>query len=263
MLAAPSTVRLRIVTSLAESIVMREVLPFESGVHVPVPFSMTVLPLPTSVRDLVMCRFSSMAYESAVRRIIAPSSAVSTASNNSSTVATEMPVSSTVTRQVAFTPPAVAVMLAVPTETAVTVPPSTVATEGALDAQLTSLSVALSGVTVAVSSNVPPTSSVAEFRLSSTPVTATVVSPPSSPPVVSDSHATTVNPSARTSTSPTRAESHFLFFISYNSFQIFPLYERILPLRNNAQRLRKNHAAPCAIRGLNLAYYIVFAPSCQ
>ena len=58
----------------------------------------------------------------------------------------------TVTVQVADLPPALAVMVAVPSATACTIPaPSTVATDRSLDSQSTSALVALAGVTVAVS----------------------------------------------------------------------------------------------------------------
>lgn len=64
----------------------------------------------------------------------------------------------TVTEQLASTPfEAVAVMVAVPSETAVTAPfSSTVATEVFDELQVTDLSVALSGLTVAVRVNVSP-----------------------------------------------------------------------------------------------------------
>ena len=65
----------------------------------------------------------------------------------------------TVTVQLASTPfEAVAVIVAVPSETAVTTPfSSTVATEVFDELQVTDLSVALSGLTVAVRVNVSPT----------------------------------------------------------------------------------------------------------
>ena len=58
-------------------------------------------------------------------------------------------VSGTVTSQVANLPPADAVMVAVPAARAVTVPLDTVATDVLEDVQVTVLSVALSGSTVA------------------------------------------------------------------------------------------------------------------
>lgn len=63
----------------------------------------------------------------------------------------------TVTVQVAFCPPeAVAVIIAVPGPTAVTLPPETVATEALEVVQATVLSVALDGLTVAVRVEEPP-----------------------------------------------------------------------------------------------------------
>jgi hypothetical protein len=63
----------------------------------------------------------------------------------------------TVTWQVADLPPAVAVIVDVPSATAVTVPPWTVATELFELDQVTVLSVAFAGLTVAVREPVAPT----------------------------------------------------------------------------------------------------------
>ena len=78
----------------------------------------------------------------------------------------------TVTEQVADLPPAVAVIVAVPSPTAVTVPLLTVATDWLDVDQLTDLLVALDGWTVAVRFDVPPTSRATVVGLSETPVTA-------------------------------------------------------------------------------------------
>ena len=81
----------------------------------------------------------------------------------------------TVTSQLAEKSPAVAVMVAVPAPTALTVPSlSTFATASLSEAQLTVLSVAFFGNTVAVSVALPPTVSDRLSRSSVTPVTATV-----------------------------------------------------------------------------------------
>ena len=80
----------------------------------------------------------------------------------------------TVTAHVAVFPPSavVTVISAVPTALAVTVPSfPTVATSSLLDFQVTFLFVALSGVTVAVSFSVLPTSMVVAVLLRLTPVT--------------------------------------------------------------------------------------------
>ena len=81
----------------------------------------------------------------------------------------------TVTVQVAYLPEsstAVAVIAVVPAASAFTVPlASTVATFSLEDVQVTLLSVALSGVTVAVKVVVLPTSSVAVVVFSATPLT--------------------------------------------------------------------------------------------
>ena len=77
----------------------------------------------------------------------------------------------TVTAQVADFSPAWAVIVAVPAETAVTVPLSTVATAASLVVQVTVLSVALSGSTVAVSVSEPPTVSVSSVLSRLMPVT--------------------------------------------------------------------------------------------
>ena len=82
----------------------------------------------------------------------------------------------TVTVQVAvllFT--VVAVIVAVPSATAVTLPlEETVATEVLFDFHVTVLSVAFEGATVAVSVDVPPTSRLSDVLLSVTPVGLTV-----------------------------------------------------------------------------------------
>ena len=88
----------------------------------------------------------------------------------------------TVTEQVADFPPAAAVMVAEPAATAVTFPSLTVATFASEVDQVTVLSVASEGATVAVNVTVPPISSVTELWLRVTPVTATVVLPPPPPP---------------------------------------------------------------------------------
>ena len=113
-------------------------------------------------------------------------------------------------------PPAVAVIVAMPSATAVTVPFSTVATASLLESHETVLSVALSGVTVAVSVSVSPTMSVALVLSKVTSSTATVVSP-SPPPsvVVSESQATAATPSAKISIAPTSAVQNLFNFIAY------------------------------------------------
>ena len=91
-----------------------------------------------------------------------------------------MPVTGTgtVTVQVAFWPPdVVAVIVAVPGPTAVTLPPETVATEAFEVVQVTVLLVAFDGVTVAVSVEEPPVFRVIEDWLSVTPVVAMDVFP--------------------------------------------------------------------------------------
>ena len=80
----------------------------------------------------------------------------------------------TVTAQAADSSPAWAVMVAVPAATAVTVPLSTVATAALLVVQVTVLSVALSGLTVAVSVSEPPSVRVRAVWSRLTPVTAMV-----------------------------------------------------------------------------------------
>ena len=80
----------------------------------------------------------------------------------------------TVTSQVAVTSLpslAVTVMVAVPGATAVTVPLATVTTLALLVVHVTLLSVALSGMTVAVSVSLLPTVSVVLFLLSDMPFT--------------------------------------------------------------------------------------------
>ena len=91
----------------------------------------------------------------------------------------------TVTVQVAVLPPSavVTVMVAEPALTAVTFPlASTVATAVLLDAQVTALSVAPLGATVAVSRSEPPTVRVVLVLFSVTPVTAMVGSVTASVP---------------------------------------------------------------------------------
>ena len=78
------------------------------------------------------------------------------------------------TVQVADTPSAVAVMVAVPGDTAVTRPfASTVATLGSLEVQVTVLLVASSGVTIAVRVAVSSTERESSFTSKDTPVTET------------------------------------------------------------------------------------------
>ena len=74
---------------------------------------------------------------------------------------------------VAVLSPALAVMVADPAATPVTRPPATVATPLSDELQVTVLSVALSGVTVAVSVTVAPTASCALPGETVMPVTAT------------------------------------------------------------------------------------------
>lgn len=91
-----------------------------------------------------------------------------------------MPVTGTrtVTVQVAFWPPdVVAVIVAVPGPTAVTLPPETVATEAFEVVQVTVLLVAFDGLTVAVSVEEPPALRVSAVWLRVMPVVATVVLP--------------------------------------------------------------------------------------
>lgn len=91
-----------------------------------------------------------------------------------------MPVTGTrtVTVQVAFWPPdVVAVIVAVPAPTAVTLPPETVATEALLVVHVTVLFVALDGETVAVRVEEPPTLRVMADWLRVTPVVAIEVLP--------------------------------------------------------------------------------------
>lgn len=86
-----------------------------------------------------------------------------------------MPVTGTrtVTVQVAFWPPeVVAVIVAVPGPTAVTLPPKTVATEELEVVHVTVLLVALDGVTVAVSVEEPPALRVSAVGLRVMPVVA-------------------------------------------------------------------------------------------
>ena len=85
---------------------------------------------------------------------------------------------STVTLQVAVLFPAVAVIIASPSATAVTTPFATVATSSFELVHVTVLFVALLGNTVAVNFFVSPTVSVASVSLNSIPVTFTVKSPP-------------------------------------------------------------------------------------
>ena len=80
----------------------------------------------------------------------------------------------TVTVQEALLSPAFAVTVAVPAATAVTFPPSTVATDASLLDHVTVLSVALPGLTVAVSVADSPIISDSVVLLSVTPVTATI-----------------------------------------------------------------------------------------
>ena len=84
-----------------------------------------------------------------------------------------MPLGVTVTSQVAVLPLAVAVIVAVPTAIALTVPLSTVATEELELDQVTVLSVALWGPTVAVSVVVPPFAMERVVWLKETAVTST------------------------------------------------------------------------------------------
>ena len=90
-----------------------------------------------------------------------------------STPVTLMVGTLTVTLHVALCPPSavVAVIVAVPTETALTTPPSTVATLELLVVHTTVLSVALLGDTVALSVRLSPTSMAAEVLSRATPVT--------------------------------------------------------------------------------------------
>ena len=82
----------------------------------------------------------------------------------------------TVTVQVASLSPTLAVMVASPAATAVTTPFSTVATAGSEDSQVTVLSVALSGLTVAAKVAEPPISRVSSLLSSVTDSTATAAS---------------------------------------------------------------------------------------
>ena len=84
------------------------------------------------------------------------------------TATTSSPFSRTVISQTASTSPALAVIFDVPILSVVTFPFSTVATVLSLESHVTVLSVAFSGVTVAVSSTVSPTVGVAEVLSSST-----------------------------------------------------------------------------------------------
>lgn len=84
----------------------------------------------------------------------------------------------TVTVHVAFCPPeAVAVIVAVPPPTAVTLPPETVATEALDVVQVTDLSVAFDGETVAVSVVEPSMLRARDVWLREIPVVATDVLP--------------------------------------------------------------------------------------
>ena len=98
--------------------------------------------------------------------------AVLTVGSAFSTVTAQVAVLSSAVSSVPFD--AVAVMVAVPSATAVTTPfSSTVATVVSLDDQVTVLSVAPSGATVAVRVSVPPYGMLAVVLLRSTPVTST------------------------------------------------------------------------------------------
>ena len=81
----------------------------------------------------------------------------------------------TVTVQLAVSPPAEAVIVALPAATAVTTPFTTVATDVSLLVQVTEGSAALAGLTVATSVSVPPTDIDALVLFKLTPVTATGV----------------------------------------------------------------------------------------
>ena len=98
-----------------------------------------------------------------------------------STVTDGARLASTLNEQVAFIPPsaAVAVMVALPALTPVTLPlASTVATASLLEDQETDLLSALDGVTVATSVIYSPSLMVAELRSREIPVTWTILSPP-------------------------------------------------------------------------------------
>ena len=89
------------------------------------------------------------------------------------TDATGMTIFSTVTAQVAVLSPALAVIVAVPGTMAVTLPPSTVATDSLEDVHVMVLSVASSGLTVALRVTSSPTVIVRVDLSRVTPVTAT------------------------------------------------------------------------------------------
>ena len=84
------------------------------------------------------------------------------------------PLGVTVTWQLAVLPPAVAVILAVPTAIAFTFPLLTVATEEFELAQVTALFVAFEGVTVAVKLVDPPLTMERVDWLKDTPTTSTI-----------------------------------------------------------------------------------------
>ena len=107
-------------------------------------------------------------------RVAEPPSVSSSSVLSSSTDSTAMTFFSTVTLQVAVLSPALAVIVAVPSLTAVIFPPSTVATAGSDDDQLTVLSVASSGLTVAVIVSDSPSVSVSSDLDSVTELTSTV-----------------------------------------------------------------------------------------
>ena len=83
------------------------------------------------------------------------------------------PCGTTVTTHTAVTPPATAVIMAVPSLRATTKPSFIVATDGSEDSHLTSGKVASAGSTVADSISIPPTLSVTDVLLRVTDSTST------------------------------------------------------------------------------------------
>ncbi len=165
---------------IGKDTVIKQVALIEPAVAVMIAF-----PLPTAVTlpfstvatlsslDVQVMVLSSASSGAIVAVSVRTSSLASNEAVVLSSVMDDTPLGVTVTSHVAVLPLAVAVMVAVPTATAFTVPLFTVATEELELDQVTVLSVAFDGLTVAVRSAVPPFLIESVDWLKATPETST------------------------------------------------------------------------------------------
>ena len=168
------------VAVLPPSVVVTVIVAEPAATAVTLPLASTVATEVLSLDQETVLSVASVGLTVATRVVVPSTSSAKVVLSNETLVTATVDGAGavTVTVQVAVLLPSlvVTVIVVVPAATAVTVPSLTIATFASLADQLTVLSVALEGVTVAVSLAVPPASRAKMFLSSVTPVTATGVS---------------------------------------------------------------------------------------